>query len=99
MNTPFDIKNFTVVVLAVSGLLLSAAPAVAGEEPGATVNHQNPAKRPHQSVPDQPAHEADDAWEGATKINKEDRATKQPSLRHQRQINGLGKQPYIGNVD
>lgn len=99
MNTPFDIRQFTVVVLAAASLALSAAPAVAGEESGAAVNHQNPAKRPHHSVQEQPAHEANDAFEGATMIKKEDRAEQLPSLRHQRQINNLGKHPYLGTTD
>jgi spermidine/putrescine-binding protein len=99
MNTSFNIRQFAMIVLAAAGLMLSAAPAVAAEENGATVNHQNPAKRPYQSVKEQPAHEANDAFEGATMIKQEDRAEKLPSLRHQRQINNLGKQPYQGSVD
>lgn len=84
------------IVVALSATLLLAS-GLAQAESEYKQSHQNnfTSKRPYsQPLPDS-AYQKDDQWEGATLINKEDRAAGQPTRQQQMRINMLGKQPYM----
>lgn len=99
MKNLFDVKRFGLVLLVSAGMLFSSAHVAAAGDGDAANGHNNLSKRPYQSAQDLPAHEPKEDWEGATLIDKENRAATPPTQLQQRRINNLGKQPYMDTVD
>lgn len=88
--------NLAVVVSTVIILASGLANATDGEN----VSNQNLSKRPYQQMPDEPAYNKGDNWEGATLVKERSSAESGPTQYQQLRINMLGKQPYMeGKAD